>query len=150
MSNFDIYKAAMNDVAETIATTLGYDVSKGGYDPAGGVYRPRPDKSFIRCDMMINDGDERTLADGELRSNYPIIQLMVMVPKSPNFNPEFKLLNDIESIKALVPEGTLIGEARVRRFTISKQLTNGETEFSNTQESTHVGHAITLFCTAQQ
>lgn len=150
MSNFDIYKEAMNDVAETIATSLGYDISKGGYDPSGGAYVVDPSRPFIRCDVMLNDGERTTLADNETRSNFPMVQLLVMTPKSQNFNPEFKLLNDIDSVVSAIPEGTLIGEARVMRVMVSQQMTNGETEFSNTQESTHVGHAVTVFCTAQQ
>lgn len=149
MSNFDITKEfyALNN---TICAALGYEASNGGYDPNGGVYEVKPDASFIRSDVIINDGPRVVIEDKAPQSNFPLLQLMVMTPKSTQYNPSFKLLNDIELIRPHIAQGIMIGDARIYRFSISQQITNGETKFSNVNESTHVGHVITIFCTAQQ
>lgn len=149
MSNFNIYKEFM-DLSETIATAIGYELSKDGYDPVGGVYEVKPDKPFLRADVMWNDGDRVALANNEPVTNYPLLQLMLMMPKGGQYNPSFKLLNDIDLVRPYLLEGEKLGEAIIKRMTISNQVSNGQTAFSSVQEATHVGHVITIFCTAQQ
>lgn len=139
MSNFDITKEfyALNN---TICAALGYETSNGGYDPNGGVYEVKPDTSFIRSDVIINDGERTVIQDGAKQSNFPLLQLMVMTPKSTQYNPSFKLLEDIDLIRPYIAQGTMIGDARIYRISISQQMT----------DETHAGHVITIFCTAQQ
>lgn len=139
MSNFDITKEfyALNNA---ICAALGYEASNGGYDPDGGVYEVKPDTPFIRSDVIINDGPRVVIEDNAPQSNFPLLQLMVMTPKSTQYNQSFKLLEDIDLIRPYVKQGKMIGEARIYRIGISQQM----------NDKTHAGHVITIFCTAQQ
>lgn len=106
MINFKNVLIAMNVKGNAVATGLNIDVCFAGRTLDGDIYNPDPTKNYIRFDLMPNEVERRSLADGEaevMRSG--IYQTTVYVGKSGNSNPDIESMTITDTVRGDFAQG---------------------------------------------
>lgn len=106
MINFTNVLIAMNVKGNAVATGLNVDVCFAGRTLNGKIYEPDPAKNYIRFDLIPNEVERRSLADGEAEvMQSGIYQVTVYVGKSGDSNPDIESMKITDTVRGDFAQG---------------------------------------------
>lgn len=111
MINFLNMLIALNKKGAAVGAALNIDVCYAGRTLLGEIYNPEPDVNYIKFDLIPNEVERETLANGraEVMRN-GIYQATVYVGKSGKANPDIESAGIVDGIRQEFIQGLKLTE----------------------------------------